>query len=232
MVSQTSFACSIQESRPLLTGVNIKVNGDNLECIATDSYRLSKVIIKLNKSYDENTNIVVPAKNINEFIKTIEKDEELEIHTFANKAIFRHGNLIFQTSLLNGTYPNTDNSFPKEYKYEIELNLKDFYNILDRASLITQSKDKNIIDFDLNGNNIVIKASSQEMGKVEEKMSVVNKIGNNIKISFSAKYMIEALKIFKEKKIYLLLNGEISPIIVKEENNDELIQLILPMKTY
>ena len=44
--------------------------------------------------------------------------------------------------------------------------------------------------------------------------------------------MIEALKIFKEKKIYLLLNGEISPIIVKEENNDELIQLILPMKTY
>ena len=26
--------------------------------------------------------------------------------------------------------------------------LKDFYNILDRASLITQSKDKNIIDFD------------------------------------------------------------------------------------
>ena len=54
------------------------------------------------------------------------------------------------------------------------------------------------------------------MGKVEEKMSVVNKIGNNIKISFSAKYMIEALKIFKEKKIYLLLNGEISPIIVKE----------------
>lgn len=232
MVSQTSFACSIQESRPLLTGVNIKVNGDNLECIATDSYRLSKVIIKLNKSYDENTNIVVPAKNINEFIKTIEKDNELEIHTFANKAIFRHGNLIFQTSLLNGTYPNTDNSFPKEYKYEIELNLKDFYNILDRASLITQSKDKNIIDFDLNGNNIVIKASSQEMGKVEEKMSVVNKIGNNIKISFSAKYMIEALKIFKEKKIYLLLNGEISPIIVKEENNDELIQLILPMKTY
>ena len=232
IVSQTSFACSIQESRPLLTGVDFKIHNKKFECVATDSYRLSKVTIELDKSYDENINIVIPAKNINEFIKTIEKDNELEIHTFANKAIFKHGNLIFQTSLLNGTYPNTDNSFPKEYKYELELNLKDFYNILDRASLITQSKDKNIIDLDLNGNTIVIKASSQEMGKVEEKMNIINKYGNNIKISFSAKYMIEALKIFKEEKIYLLLNGEISPIIVKEQNNDELIQLILPMKTY
>ena len=232
IVSQTSFACSIQESRPLLTGVDFKIHNKKFECVATDSYRLSKVTIELDKSYDENINIVIPAKNINEFIKTIEKDNELEIHTFANKAIFKHGNLIFQTSLLNGTYPNTDNSFPKEYKYELELNLKDFYNILDRASLITQSKDKNIIDLDLNGNTFVIKASSQEMGKVEEKMNIINKYGNNIKISFSAKYMIEALKIFKEEKIYLLLNGEISPIIVKEQNNDELIQLILPMKTY
>lgn len=232
IVNQTSFACSIQESRPLLTGIDIKIHNKNFECVATDSYRLSKVSIELAKPCDENINIVIPAKNINEFIKTIEKDDELEIHTFANKALFKYGNLIFQTSLLNGTYPNTDNSFPKEYKYELELNLKDFYNTLDRASLITQSKDKNIIDLELNNDTIIIKASSQEMGKVEEKMNVVNKFKNNIKISFSAKYMIEALKIFKEEKIYLLLNGEISPIIIKEQNNKELIQLILPMKTY
>lgn len=232
IINQTSFACSLQESRPLLTGVNIKIQGNLFECTATDSYRLSKISIELNKIYDSNINIVIPARNINEFVKTIEKDNDLEIHIFSNKILFKHGNLIFQSSLLNGTYPNTDNSIPKEYKYEIELDLKDFYSILDRASLITQSKDKNIIDLDLINNNIIIKAFSQEMGKVEEKMEVNNKNQNNIKISFSAKYMIEALKIFKEDKILLLLNGEISPIIIKEINNNELIQLILPMKTY
>lgn len=232
MINQTSFACSLQESRPVLTGVNIKLVGDLFECVATDSYRLSKVSVKLNKVFDENINIVIPAKNINELVKTIENDDELEIHVFSNKVLFKHGNLKFQSSLLNGSYPNTDNSIPKEFKYIIKANTKDFYNILDRASLITQSKDKNIIDFEINENNLIIKAASTEMGKVEEKMSIINEKNTNIKISFSAKYMIEALKVFNKEEIKIQLNGEVSPIILNELENDELIELILPMKTY
>ncbi len=232
MINQTSFACSLQESRPLLTGVNIKLIGNIFECVATDSYRLSKVSVSVDKLYEENINIVIPARNINELVKTIEDDSELEIHVFSNKVLFKHNNLKFQSSLLNGTYPNTDNSIPKEFSYTVKLNLKEFYNILDRASLITQSKDKNIIDLEILNNNLIIRASSTEMGKVEEKMEIDNQTNNNIKISFSAKYMIDALKIFNKEEIYILLNGEISPIILKEVENNELIELILPMKTY
>ena len=114
----------------------------------------------------------------------------------------------------------------------LKTNLKDFYNTLDRASLLTQSKDKNIIDMEINGNSIIIKASSLEMGKVEEKMTVENETNNNLKISFSAKYMLEALKMFNSEEIYILLNGEINPIILKEIDKENIIQLILPMKTY
>lgn len=232
IINQTSFACSLQESRPLLTGVNIKLIGNIFECVATDSYRLSKVSIILDKVFDESINIVIPARNINELVKTIESDSELEIHIFSNKVIFKHDNLIFQSSLLNGTYPNTDNSIPKDFKYIIKANLKEYYNILDRASLITQSKDKNIIDLEINDSKLIIRAASVEMGKVEEKMDIINENSNNIKLSFSAKYMIEALKVFKKEEIYILLNGEINPIILKEIENEELIELILPMKTY
>ena len=70
------------------------------------------------------------------------------------------------------------------------------------------------------------------MGKVEEKINIDNQTSNKIKISFSAKYMLEALKMFSKDNIFILLNGEISPIILKEEENDQLIELILPMKTY
>ncbi|NLC48249.1 MAG: DNA polymerase III subunit beta, partial [Tenericutes bacterium] len=98
IINQTSFACSLQESRPLLTGVNIKLIGNIFECVATDSYRLSKVSIILDKVFDESINIVIPARNINELVKTIESDSELEIHIFSNKVIFKHDNLIFQSS--------------------------------------------------------------------------------------------------------------------------------------
>ena len=231
-INKTSFACSLQESRPLLTGVNIKIVGDILECVATDSYRLSKTSYKLDKVYNENMNIVIPAKNINELVKIIDTDSELEIHVFSNKVLFKYENIIFQSSLLNGTYPNTDNLIVQDFKYVIKADLKSLYNTLDRASLLTQSKDKNFIDMELDNNILTIKASSLEMGKVEEKMMVENQTENQIKISYSAKYMLEALKMFNNENIYVLMNSEISPIILKEVDNEEFVQLILPMKTY
>ena len=72
IISQTIFAISTQESRPLLTGLNFKITGNVLECIATDSYRLAKKTIILDKEYDS-CNIVIPGKNINEFDKLLNK---------------------------------------------------------------------------------------------------------------------------------------------------------------
>ena len=231
-INKTVFACSLQESRPLLTGINIKIQGNLFECTATDSYRLSKITLMLPKICEENINIVIPARNINELAKIISSEEECEMHVFSNKVIFKFDKLIFQSSLLNGNYPNTDNSIAKEFKYIIKADLKEFYNTLDRASLLTQTKDKNIIDVEINKDLFVIRAASVEMGKVEEKMNIENETNNSLKISFSAKYMLEALKMFNKEYIYILLNGEISPIILKDVDSDELIELILPMQTY
>ena len=231
IINNTSFACSLQESRPLLTGVNIKVFGNLFECVATDSYRLSKYSINLDKIIDDNINIVVPARNINEFVKLINEENIVELHIFSNKLLLKYGNLLFQTSLLNGTYPNTDNSIPKEFKYQVQANLKDFYSLLDTASSLTQSKDKNIVDLEIKDNNLIVSASSQE-GKGKDKINISNKTNNNIKISFSVRYMLDALKVFKSEDILILLNGEISPIILKNIKSEELIELILPMKTY
>ncbi len=231
IINNTSFACSLQESRPLLTGINIKLIGNLFECVATDSYRLSKVSIVLDKMYNENINIVIPARNVNELSKIIDKEEKIEIHVFSNKALFKTDSVIFQTTLLNGTYPNTDNSIPKDFKYRIKANLKELYNLLDTASSLTQSKEKNIVDLEIIGNELIVSASSQE-GKGKDKIIIENELKNNIKISFSVRYMLDALKVFNKDEIYLLLNGEISPIILKETGNDELIELILPMKTY
>lgn len=233
IINQTLFACSTQESRPLLTGLNIKIIGDSFECVATDSYRLAKNTYKLNEIIEESINIIIPSKNISEFIKLLTDDEEnLQIHIFNNKVLFIYKNLYYQTSLLNGTYPNTDNSIPTEFEIEFEIDLNNLYNAVDRASILSSSKEKNIIEFSSKENKIKITSIDQEIGKVEEKVDSLKIKGNDIKISFSAKYMLEALKTFNSKNITLLLNGEIKPIIIKSKENQNLIQLILPIKTF
>lgn len=231
IINQTSFAISNQELRPLLTGVNLKINGDLLECVATDSYRLAKKNIKLNQIINNNVDIVIPGRNIIELEKLL-TDDNLEIHVFNNKILFKYKNILFQSNLLNGTYPNTSNLIPNEFAYIIKVNSSNFNAAIDRASLLTQGKDKNIVKMNLENVNMLISSSSSELGKVEEKLLVESNNKEKMEISFSSKYMLEALKTLKDDDILILLNSDTKPIIVKSVNDESLIQLILPIKTY
>ena len=233
IVNQTVFATSQQESKPLLTGINLKIIGNSLECVATDSYRLARKVVKFNDFSNSSINLVIPARNVNEFVKlTVEDEETIELHYFSNKVLFKYKDIQFQSSLLNGTYPNTDSLFPNEFESIYKVNTNEFYNIMDRASILAQAKDKNIVSLEINGNKLILTSSSVEIGKIEEIMNIEVLKGSNLKISFSVKYMMEAIKSFDSKDIILYFNGEIKPIIIKEKDNGDLLQLILPIKTY
>ena len=231
-IYQTSYAMSTQEVRPLLTGLNIKINGDLLECIATDSYRLSKKSIKLAEPIEESINIVIPGKSVNELVSILKDDEDIEIHLFSNKILFIYNNIMFQSTLLNGTYPDTSNYIPKDFKYMINVSLKEYYDAIDRASIITLSKDKNIVKMSINDRKVIIYGSSAENGKTKEEISIECNNKEKLDISFSSKYMLDALKVLNTQNIILLINGDDKPIIINAVDDDTIIELILPIKTY
>ena len=233
MINQIIFSTSTQESRPILTGINFKINKDVLECTATDSYRLSKKTIKLNENVDNNVNIVVPSKNLVETSRMIPEDnEKIEIHIFSNKVIFKCNNLVIMSRLINGNYPATDKLIPNEYSLTIKVKLDDFYDAIDRASLLTNEEEKNIINLFIDSNKAKITSNIPEIGNVEENINIVNNENKNLNISFSSKYMMDAIKVFNSKEIELCFNGEIKPIIIKNVDSDSLIQLILPIRTF
>ncbi len=233
IVYQTAFASSNEESKPVLTGINFNIVGDILECNSTDSYRLARKIVKLNKISEESYNIVIPSHNLVEFTKIIDNDEEnVEIHIFNNKILFKISNLKFESRLINGTYPNTSNLLPDDSMLVVSTNLDDFYNVIDRVSILTSDKEKNIVTLETKDNVLILKSSSVEIGRVEEKMNIKKNNDENIKISFSAKYMMEALKSFSTENVDLHFVGEIKPILIKSVEDESLTQLVLPIRTY
>ncbi len=233
IVYQTAFASSNEETKPVLTGINFNVVGNILECNSTDSYRLARKVISLEKPSEENYNIVIPSRNLVEFTKILSDDEDIvELHIFNNKILFKNGNLKFESRLINGTYPNTSNLLPDDSILVIHTNLNDFYNVIDRVSILTSDKEKNIVTLETNGNNMILKSSSIEIGRVEEKMNIVKNNDEEIKISFSAKYMMEALKSFSTETVDLHFVGEIKPILIKSQEDETLTQLVLPIRTY
>ena len=233
IVNQTAFASSNEESKPVLTGINFNIVGDVLECNSTDSYRLARKVVKLTGASEENYNIVIPSHNILEFSRIIdEEDGDIELHIFNNKILFKTGNLKFESRLINGTYPNTSNLLPDSSYLVVSTNLNAFYDVIDRVSILTSDKEKNIVTLETRGDILVLKSSSVEIGRVEEKMPISKNNDEDIKISFSAKYMMEALKSFSTETVDIHFVGEIKPILIKSSEDDTLTQLVLPIRTY
>src|SRR5699024_2493553 len=128
-------------------------NGAQLECNSTDSYRLARKIVTLNQEVEESYNIVIPSKNLVEFIRIIDDSEEnIELHIFNNKILFKYQNLLFQSRLINGTYPNTANLLPTESFLKITVGISDLYSVIDRASILTSDKEKNVVTLETKEN--------------------------------------------------------------------------------
>ena len=234
IVNQTAFASSNEETKPVLTGINFNIAGNILECNSTDSYRLARKVITLDDISEESYNIVIPSHNIVEFSRILDDDEEsnVELHISNNKVLFIYKNLKFQSRLINGTYPNTSNLIPKEDFLVVKASINELYSVIDRASILTSDKEKNIVTLETQDNLLILKSSSQEIGRVEEKMAIEKNNNENIKISFSAKYMMEALKSFSTDSVEIHFVGEIKPILVKSSEDETLTQLVLPIRTY
>ncbi len=233
LINKTSFAVSSQETRPILTGINFKINKNKLECISTDSYRLAKKQVILNKKVEEDINIVIPGKNLIELTKIIEdNDKEIQMHIFNNKVLFKFDNILFQTRVLSGTFPDVNRLIPESFELSIKTNTNELYNVIDRASLLTSEKDKNIIKFECEDNEVIVSSNSPEIGKVEEKIYVEKNNNENIKIAFSSRFMMDAIKTIESKNVILNFKNDVQPIIILDEQDDSLLQLILPIKTY
>lgn len=234
IIRQTTFATSAIENRPILTGVNIRVEGEKLVAIATDSFRLSQKMIEIPKNF-ENMNVVIPGRSLDELIKVLELNlEEVLIHLDHKSILFEYGNVLFQSRLLDGNFPETSRLIPLEFPIVIKFNKNDLFIAIERASLLSQKDGAtSIVKLYLRNDNVVeITSNSPEIGKVIEEVYPLEKaVGVPIKIAFSSKYFLDALKTFVSDEVYVKFTGEIRPFVIEADNDSGLIQLILPVRT-
>lgn len=228
-IEQTSFATSEKETRPILTGVNFKAKDHVLECIATDSYRLAKRI--LNIESDVSFNIIIPKKSLIEISRIIEKDELIDLYVSDRKILFILGNYLIQTRLIDGTYPDTSRLIPQEFQYSMSIDSVSLLNSIDRASLLS-SEQNNIVKLSMDTDQVILSSYSQEIGSVEENLSKAFYKGDSLHISFSARYLTDAIKSINSEKVRILFTGEMKPFIIKDLEKEDIIQLVLPVRTY
>ena len=229
IIEKTLFATSEQETRPVLTGVNFKVDQHKLVCIATDSYRLAQVSQPIDD--DIQFNIVIPKKSLNQIIHIIEKDEMIDLYVSDRKVLFVIGQYLVLTRLIDGTYPNTSRLVEDQGSYTMSINSSALLGAISRASLLSDEQS-NIVKLTMSPDENILSSYSQEIGSVEENLTKAFYKGEPMTISFSAKYLADAIRSIGTETIQLRFTEKMRPFQITGLDESDNIQVVLPVRTY
>ncbi|HLQ97196.1 MAG TPA: DNA polymerase III subunit beta, partial [Candidatus Dormibacteraeota bacterium] len=182
----------------------------------------------------ELSNIVIPGKSLNELYKILNDTEEtVEISATNNLILFRTKHLYFLSRLLDGNYPETSRLIPDEGQTTLHAKTKDLIQTIDRASLLAKEEQNNVVKLTTKDSQMIeITSNSPEIGQVAEEITIQTIQGEDLKISFSAKYMLDALKAIENEEVIIDFSGAMRPFVIKPKNGEQIIQLITPVRTF
>lgn len=236
LIRQTVFAVSTMETRPILTGVHVSFHDGNVRFTSTDTHRLarSEANVDLLDEQTADLSIVIPGQSLLELSKIINNVEEtIYISIMKNQVVFYTDHLLFISRLLSGTYPDTDRLIPTNVKSTLRMKTKEFIRTLDRAALLASEEQNHVVRFEALGKPFIeISSNSPEIGRVNEQMEIISHEGEEVNISFSSKYLLEALRTIDSEEVNISFTGPMHPFMVTNPENEKILHLILPVRTF
>ncbi|MFC1897002.1 DNA polymerase III subunit beta [Chloroflexota bacterium] len=235
-ISQVVFAAASEESRPVLTGIDAEFNGDLLTLAAADGFRLAVYKLPLSTPVNQKTEIIIPARTLAELNRLMaDQEEAVEITVNPNKsqALFRLKNIELVSQLVQGTFPQYAQLIPQGYNTRVVVDVAQFLRAARTASIFA-SDGGGIVRLvvapgeELTPGKITISARSEEIGDdVGEIDAIVE--GEEAKIAFNGKYLIDVLGALHETQVALEITNPSSPGVIRPVGVDNYIHVIMPM---
>ncbi|MCT4431111.1 DNA polymerase III subunit beta [Lactococcus cremoris] len=233
--TETVFAVSTQENRPIFTGVHLEtLSTGELKAVATDSHRMSQRLLPLEDT-DLKFDVILPSKSINSFKNVFTNDEEeIEIFISGSQMLFQNETISYYSRLIEGSYPDTNRLIPNEADYTLDLvfDAAQLRHTMDRARLLTVMTTNGTVKLTVSGDSVVTTANSPEVGSVHEELTALSKEGNDLSISFNPEYLIDALKVIKAPEVRIRFISNVRPFTLQPRNEESgFVQLITPVRT-
>ena len=232
VVSQVSFAASIKNVKPVLTGVNIEGSGSKINFVATDSARLAKKEVEAEIS--EVFNTTVPVRTFQEIARSITDEDKITLYINDRRILVELKDTIISSVLLPGTYPNVKNIIPKNFLYTLEVDANDLIKTIETANVFSASTGEKgaTIRCYMSQENVVFRCSSDQNGNSSVMLNLFKYTGKRLEISFKCEYVLSAVKALKTSEVLLCFQGEMKPFVIIGKNDPSVIQLLTPVKTH
>ena len=235
-ISQVVFAAATEESRPVLTGVDAKFEGNTVTLAAADGFRLAVYKMPLAEAVSKVTEVIIPARTLAELNRLIaEQEEPVEIMVNPDKgqALFKLKNIELVSQLIQGTFPNYAQLIPQSCATKATISVADFLRATKTASIFARD-GSGIIRLvvtpgaEMAPGKVVVSARSEEVGDdVGEIDAVVE--GEEAKIAFNGKYLTDVLGVLHETQVALETTSPSSPGVIRPVGVDNYLHVVMPM---
>jgi len=228
LIDNTKFAVSSNEATPVLQGIQILQEHGKITAIATDRHRLAKQSISLGTDVgaEGDSQHVAPVKALEAVVQL--KQDAVELSFSDNNIYLRAGAYQYIGALPSGSYPDTSRIIPTSANITALINTKQLLQTIELAEKIVEEKTK-IVRLEVSDGEVHVSARDGAAGMEESLGAEV--IGEEIKLSLNAKYLIDAVKCISTERTELLFTGALAPVIVRAEGNESGLHLVLPYRT-
>ena len=228
LINNVYYAVAQDDSRPILKGVLIETNENNIKAVAVDGCRLSisnKTLVSSTKDFS----IIIPGKNLNEIVRMMDNEGNIKVYVHSNNIMVDLGDTIVINRLIDGQFINYRQIVPKDFSTVVTINKEQLEDAIDRASVLSRIDKNNLVKFDIKEKNLML-TSNSEIGNTKENITVGVK-GNDLNISFNSKYFSDCLKVVNDAYVKISFNTQIQPCVVTPCEGEDFVFLILPVKS-
>lgn len=229
-VRQAGFAAANYESSNLLSGIVCDISGKTLEIASTDGNRLARVREKIENKDSRTSQLIIPSKTLNEFIKmsAFIEEESVKLYTERTKLIIKSERTMTVSRLLEGQYPKYNQLIPNESPKEALVSVSSLISALERVSIMVNDKTS-IVKLAFSQGKLKLSADTPDSGKSEEELEIVYN-AEDLDIAFNYKFVLEALKNMDCDNVKIGLNTSLSATVLRPDCEDDFVCLIMPVQ--
>lgn len=228
LISNTVYAVAKNETRPVLTGVNLKI-GKELQAVSTDSHRLARVTVPLATQLEELA-VTIPGKMLDHALKAFDLSNQVLLSVDHSQVAMANGNTIYYSRLIEGTYPETERLVPVEFKSQFTVDTKE---MIESLQLLASISKEGVVKMEID--DMFVKLDSKnETAKGHREITFSEFTGEaGFTISFSSAFLLDALKRISSSSVRMNFVESMRPFTIEGVGEEiDQVQLILPVRTY
>jgi DNA polymerase III subunit beta len=228
-VELVARAASRDDMRPVLTGVLVTASGAEMTMVATDSYRLAVKRTDLEGGIGGELEANIPAKALRELGRIVSADGvgAVSVGLLRNQAVFRAGDIVLNTRLIEGQFPNFRQLLPESYEHDVRLPRQELLDVTRRVSQLAQRNAPLRLSFAQG--ELTIAASTPDVGDAEETMPAAFE-GEPLEIGFNPDFLREGIESVEGDEVMLRLISPLRPGLLQPVDNEDFRYLVMPIR--